>query len=89
MEEKLNCSRETSKAIRALFRRNHEYTPEMMLEIGGENLDVKVGKDTLKGRRRKFGPAEAWKRIFKALWGKAIGGEGKRKKWEDESVVRG
>lgn len=84
VEDKLHCSRETSKAIRNLFRRNHETTPEMMLEVGGEKLDEKVGIMTLKERRGSLGGGLAiWKRIFGGLFREMFGKKKKGKEWEE------
>lgn len=84
MEEKLHCSRETSKALRTLFRKNHETTPEVMLEVGGENLDEKVGISTLKDRRRELGGGAAmWKRIFGGLFREMFGKKKKDKGWQE------
>lgn len=83
MEEKLHCSRETSKALRFLFRKNHETTPEKMLEIGGENLDEKVGTSTLKERRRDLsGSVAIWRRIFGGLFREVFGNKKKSREWE-------
>ncbi|KAH8153707.1 uncharacterized protein LAJ45_02520 [Morchella importuna] len=85
VEDKLRCSRETSKAIRHLFKRNHEVTPETMLEIGGDKLDEKVGSATLKGRKEGLGGGVAiWKRIFGGLFREMFGKKkkGKGKEWE-------
>lgn len=80
MEEKLHCSRETSKALRNLFKRNHETTPETMLEIGGEDLEDKIGIMTLKGRRRGLGGGFAiWGRIFGGLFKQMFGRKKKDK----------
>lgn len=84
MEEKLHCSRETSKALRTLFKKNHETTPEVMLEVGGENLDEKVGISTLKDRRRELGGGAAiWRRIFGGLFKEMFGKKKKGKGWQE------
>lgn len=84
MEEKLHCSHETTKAVRNLFKRNHETTPEVMLEAGGEKLDQKIGNMTLKGRERSLGGGFAiWRRIFGGLFKEIFGKKKKGKEWEE------
>jgi hypothetical protein len=86
MEEKLHCSRETSKALRHLFKRNHETTPETMLEIAGEQLEEKVGTMTLTGRKGLGGGFAIWGRIFGGLF-RQMFGKKKGKEWEEEEEV--
>ncbi|KAL7267784.1 hypothetical protein RUND412_009616 [Rhizina undulata] len=84
MEEKLECSEEIGRAVRRLFRRNHECTPEELLGGREEVLDEKVGVGTLRGVKRRFGKRALWRRVFKGIFWSVFGkAEGKGKGKEE------